>query len=83
MERLIFMGTPDFAVPVLKALIGRYEIVAVVTQPDRRAKRGRKLKISPVKAVALAHDLPVLQPPSLRRPDAVAELRRISPLGKD
>ncbi len=79
MEKLIFMGTPDFAVPVLKALIGRYEIVGVVTQPDRRAKRGRKLEASPVKVVALAHDLPVLQPPSLRRPDAVAELRALAP----
>ena len=79
MEKLIFMGTPDFAVPVLKALIGRYEIVGVVTQPDRRAKRGRKLEASPVKVAALAHDLPVLQPPSLRRPDAVAELRALAP----
>jgi methionyl-tRNA formyltransferase len=79
MERLVFMGTPDFAVPVLKTLIGRYEIVAVVTQPDRRARRGRKLEASPVKALALAHDLPVLQPPSLRRPDAVAELRALKP----
>ena len=79
MDRLIFMGTPDFAVPVLKALIGKYEIVAVVTQPDRRAKRGRKLKASPVKVVALTHDLPVLQPPSLRRPDVVAELTALAP----
>ncbi len=79
MERLIFMGTPHFAVPVLKALIGRYEIASVVTQPDRRAKRGRKLEASPVKVVALAHDLPVLQPPSLRRPDAAAELRALAP----
>jgi len=79
MEKLIFMGTPDFAVPVLKALIGQYEIVAVVTQPDRRAKRGRRLEASPVKAVALAHDLLVLQPLSLRHPDAVAELRTLVP----
>jgi methionyl-tRNA formyltransferase len=79
MERLVFMGTPDFAVPVLKALIGQYEIVGVVTQPDRRAKRGRKLEASPVKVLALAHDLPVLQPPSLRQPDAVAELRVLAP----
>ncbi|MBL7183319.1 MAG: methionyl-tRNA formyltransferase [Anaerolineae bacterium] len=80
MERLVFMGTPDFAVPVLKALIGQYEIVAVVTQPDRRAKRGRKLEASPVKkVVALAHDLPVLQPPRLRQPDVVAELTALAP----
>ncbi len=79
MEKLIFMGTPDFAAPVLEALIGRYEIVGVVTQPDRRARRGRKVEASPVKVVALAHDLPVLQPPSLRQPDAVAELRALMP----
>jgi methionyl-tRNA formyltransferase len=79
MERLVFMGTPDFAVPVLKALIGRYEIVGVVTQPDRRVGRGRKVEASPVKVVALANGLPVLQPPSLRRPDAVAELRVLAP----
>ncbi|MFQ5814121.1 MAG: methionyl-tRNA formyltransferase, partial [Anaerolineae bacterium] len=79
MERLVFMGTPDFAVPVLKALIGRYEIAGVVTQPDRRAKRGRKLEASPVKVVALAHDLPVLQPPRLRQPDVAAELEDLAP----
>lgn len=79
MGRLVFMGTPDFAVPVLKALIGRYEIVGVVTQPDRRAKRGRKVESPPVKVVALTYDLPVLQPPSLRRPDVVAELRALAP----
>jgi len=78
MERLIFMGTPDFAVPVLKALIGRYEIVGVVTQPDRRAKRGRKVEAPPVKILALAHDLPVLQPSRLRQPDVVAELRALA-----
>jgi methionyl-tRNA formyltransferase len=79
MERLLFMGTPDFAVPVLEALIGQYEVVGVVTQPDQRVGRGRKVEASPVKVVALAHDLPVLQPPSLRRPEAVAELRALAP----
>jgi methionyl-tRNA formyltransferase len=73
------MGTPDFAVPVLKALIGRYEIVGVVTQPDRQVGRGHKVEAPPVKVLALAHDLPVLQPASLRRPDAVAELRALLP----
>jgi methionyl-tRNA formyltransferase len=79
MERLVFMGTPDFAVPVLKALIERYEIVGVVSQPDQRVGRGRKVGAPPVKVVALAHDLPMLQPPSLRRPDVVAELRALAP----
>ena len=79
MERLVFMGTPYFAVPVLKALIRQYEIAGVVTQPDQRAKRGCKLEASPVKVVALSHDLPVLQPPRLRQPDAAAELRALAP----
>lgn len=79
MEKLVFMGTPDFAVPVLKALIERYEIVGVVTQPDRRVGRGRRVEASPVKVVALAHGLSVLQPPRLRQPDAVAELRALLP----
>lgn len=78
MERLVFMGTPDFAVPILKALIERYKIVGVVTQPDRRVGRGRKVEASPVKVVALDNGLPVLQPPSLRRPDVVAELRALA-----
>ena len=76
---MLFMGTPDFAVPILERLIGRYEIVGVVTQPDRRVGRGRKEEAPPVKAVALAHDLPVLQPPSMRQPEVVAELRALSP----
>jgi methionyl-tRNA formyltransferase len=73
------MGTPEFAVPVLEALVGQYQVVAVVTQPDRVAGRGRSVKYSPVKKTALAHDLPLLQPPSLRRPEAVKELRELAP----
>ncbi|HID64354.1 MAG TPA: methionyl-tRNA formyltransferase [Anaerolineae bacterium] len=73
------MGTPEFAVPVLEALVGQYQVVAVVTQPDRAAGRGRRAKSSPVKKTALAHDLPVLQPPSLRRPEAATELRELAP----
>jgi methionyl-tRNA formyltransferase len=79
MKRLVFMGTPDFAVPVLEALVGRYQVVAVVTQPDRAAGRGQRAKFSPVKKTALAHDLPLLQPPSLRRPEAAMELRELAP----
>lgn len=79
MKRLVFMGTPEFAVPVLEALVGQYQVVAVVTQPDRAAGRGRRAKSSPVKKTALAHDLPVLQPPSLRRPEAATELRELAP----
>ena len=79
MKRFVFMGTPDFAVPVLEALVGQYQVVAVVTQPDRTAGRGRRAKFSPVKKTALAHDLPLLQPPSLRRPEAAMELRELAP----
>lgn len=79
MKRLVFMGTPEFAVPILEALIGSYRIVAVVTQPDQPTGRGRKMEAPPVKKTALAHGLPVLQPLSLRRPEVIAELRELAP----
>jgi methionyl-tRNA formyltransferase len=78
-KRLVFMGTPEFAVPVLEALVGQYQVVAVVTQPDRTAGRGRRAKSSAVKKTALAHKLPLLQPPSLRQPKVAAELRELAP----
>jgi len=74
MTRIIFMGTPEFAVPSLCALDEHFQVVAVVTQPDRPAGRGRKLTASPVKEQALALGLEVLQPPTLRNPAAVQEL---------
>jgi len=65
--RVIFAGTPDFAADSLSALLAsHHQVVAVYTQPDRPAGRGRKLTPSPVKALALEHDLPVYQPQSLR-----------------
>ena len=77
MLNLIFMGTPDFAVPTLESLLawpgGR--VVAVVTAPDRPAGRGRQLQGSAVKNAALAHGLPVLQPTNLKSPEFQAELR--------
>jgi methionyl-tRNA formyltransferase len=80
MTRIIFMGTPDFAVPTLAALVqGGYDLVAVVTQPDRPAGRGRTLELSPVKAFALQHSLPIFQPSTLRAPEAVAELADLRP----
>ena len=64
--KIIFAGTPDFAASALSALIeSEQDIVAVYTQPDRPAGRGRKLRASPVKEVALKHDIPVLQPEKL------------------
>lgn len=78
--KVVFMGTPEFAVPTLAALVeGPYDVVGVVTQPDRPAGRGRALTPSPVKRYALEHGLRVLQPLSLRQPDAVAELAALAP----
>ncbi len=73
--KLIFAGTPDFAARHLAALLSSgHEVVAVYTQPDKPAGRGQKLTASPVKELALAHDLPVYQPTSLRNEAAQAEL---------
>jgi methionyl-tRNA formyltransferase len=71
MVRVVFMGTPRFVVPALEALDGYHEVVGVVTQPDKRAGRGRKVMPSPVKEAALARGLPVFQPESLRTSDAL------------
>ena len=74
------MGTPEFAVPTLPTLLhSTYPVAAVVTQPDRPAGRGRKLEPSPVKRVAQAHGVPVLQPATLKDPQAVAELAAYAP----
>lgn len=69
-ERIVFMGTPDFAVPCLQALLdGPDEVVAVVTNPDRRAGRGKTSTPPPVKVAALAAGVPVHQPRSVRKPE--------------
>lgn len=73
------MGTPDFAVPSLKALLeSGYEVVGVFTQPDRPKGRGKKLMPSPVKQVALEHQIPVFQPEKIRR-DGVDDLQQLHP----
>ncbi|MBF8705800.1 methionyl-tRNA formyltransferase [Pseudomonas putida] len=78
--RIVFAGTPEFAAEHLKALLDSpYEIVAVYTQPDRPAGRGQKLMPSAVKQLALAHDIPVFQPPTLRNAEAQAELAALKP----
>lgn len=78
--RIVFAGTPEFAAEHLKALLASpYEIAAVYTQPDRPAGRGQKLMPSAVKALALAHDIPVYQPQTLRNADAQAELAALKP----
>ncbi len=81
-HKVLFMGTPEFSVPTLQALIAspEYEVVAVATRADKPAGRGRKLRPSPVKALALEHGIPVFQPRSLRKdPDAVAALAATAP----
>ncbi len=78
--RVIFAGTPEFAATSLEALVAAgIRPVAVVTQPDRPAGRGRKLQPSAVKIVAEMHGLPVLQPESLKDPSAIAELAALKP----
>ncbi|MEL0642540.1 methionyl-tRNA formyltransferase [Pseudoalteromonas aliena] len=77
--RIIFAGTPDFAARHLQALIqSEHQIVGVYSQPDRPAGRGKKLKASEVKALALEHNLPVFQPQSLKNDDALVELKSLN-----
>jgi methionyl-tRNA formyltransferase len=74
--RIIFMGTPDFAVPSLEILLeNQFNIVAVITAPDKPQGRGLIVRPSPVKAFALQHHLPVLQPPNLKDPSFVDKLK--------
>jgi methionyl-tRNA formyltransferase len=75
-KRIVFMGTPSFSVPSLKALIeSEYQVVAVCTQMDKEAGRGRKITVSPVKELALHHGIPVIQPAGLRSPEVVETIR--------
>jgi methionyl-tRNA formyltransferase len=74
MARVVFMGTPQFAVPTLRTLDEYHDLVGVVTQPDRRAGRGRRLVESPVKQAASERGLDLFQPRTLRGPEAVAHL---------
>ena len=84
MLRIIYMGTPHFAVPALEALLANrapdtllpdgYEIVTVITRPDKPVGRGKELAFSPVKQAALDHAIPVWQPGSLKRPETIEAL---------
>ncbi|MFH1217093.1 MAG: methionyl-tRNA formyltransferase [Pseudomonadota bacterium] len=79
-NRIIFMGTPEFAVPTLKALLDHNEnVVAVVSQPDRPKGRGRKLSAPPVKLLAESHSIPVLQPTKIRTEDFLETIREFDP----
>ena len=78
--RVVFMGTPDIAATCLKKILADgFDVVGVYTQPDRPKNRGMKLAFSPVKEVALAHDLPVLQPENFREDETVEQLRALQP----
>ena len=78
--RIVFMGTPDFAVPSLQALIGAgHDVCAVYTQPDKPQGRKQILTAPPVKTLALEHDIPVFQPNTLKNEDEQARLREIAP----
>ena len=78
--RLIFMGTPEFAVAPLRNLVlNNYEVAAVYTKKDKQSGRGQELSFSAVKREALALGIPVMQPGSLRKPEAFAELASFAP----
>ena len=81
-QRIVFLGTPEFAVPTLEAIIAAgYDVPLVVTQPDRPQGRKQELLPSPVKARALRHGIPVYQPERIRRPESVERLRELAPDG--
>ena len=75
MAKIVFMGTPDFALPALAALIAHHHVLAVVTQPDRPAGRNKQLRQPPVKRLAAASDIPIFQPKRLRQPESIDRLR--------
>ena len=78
--RVVFMGTPDFAVGTLKALLqSRHQVVAVVTQPDKPKGRGKAMQFTPVKEVAVRAEIPVLQPKRVREPEVVEAIRQFHP----
>lgn len=78
--RIVFMGTPDFAVPTLTALIeGGHEVVAVVTQPDKPKGRGKAVLMTPVKEKAIEYEIPVYQPVKVRDLEFVELLKTMAP----
>src|SRR5438270_6827027 len=77
--RVVFLGTPEFAVPTLQALVtAGHQVLGVFTQPDRPKGRGHHLAQSPVKQTAIALSLPVFQPERIRRPESFAQLQALS-----
>ncbi len=78
-ERIIFMGSPDFAVPILKGLSEKFNVVSVITQPDKPAGRGRTLLLPPVKILAQTLGLPILQPEKLQNPETFETILKLKP----
>lgn len=76
MTKVVFMGTPEFAVPTLQALIENYDVIGVVTQPDRPAGRNKQLRQSPIKEVAIQAGIEIFQPEKIRKPEALDTLRQ-------
>lgn len=78
--RVIFMGTPDFSVPTLRALVNSgHDVAGVFTQPDRRAGRGKTIKPGPVKRVAEEYSLPVFQPERIKTQEGIDQLKKLKP----
>lgn len=77
--RIVFMGSPDFALPTLRLLAQKHQVVGVVTQPDRASGRGRALKSPPVKILAQDLNIPIIQPEKLRQPEAMQQLQAWTP----
>lgn len=77
--RVVFMGTPEFAVPTLQALIDHHQVIGVVTQPDKQRGRGKKVQFPPVKEKAMEYDLPVYQPQKARDEEFITVLKDLNP----
>jgi methionyl-tRNA formyltransferase len=78
--RILFMGTPEFAVPSLRILLDHsYEVIAVVTAPDKPRGRGQQVSCTPIKEFALLHHLPILQPENLKDPTFVSDVQQLAP----
>ena len=78
--RIVFMGTPDFSVPVLESLVkGGHDVIGVVTQPDKPKGRGKAVLMTPVKEKALELKIPVYQPNKVREPEFMEELKKLNP----
>lgn len=78
--KIVFMGTPDFAVPSLKKMIEKYNVSAIVTQPDKPSGRGKKVSISPIKEVGLSNEIPIFQPEKIRTDSVIInKLKELKP----